>query len=377
MAINKKKLSKRIRLLLASILALLFAASAYGVFYVYRKPAETEKSVPAYSYQHKGELNYQVRLKPNIIFQESVLGPGKSYYTKIVDRMDVFLSYQFKGDKEASPLKGAYEVVAVMEDPEVWQKEYVLVPFTEVFAEGKSLSFRKDFQVNPSFYNDFLKKINEEVGVGTKEPKLTVKAKIFVRADTPEGTARDNLTPTMTIPLSTGSFKVGGDLTAQKEGALTKKQMVTDPVLKKLKERLVYLLFIPITPGIFMVLLVIFTESRPVVIDRRKRLVDSVNKKYGERMVRVQEDIIPSGEKPAITMNSMEELVKVADELGKPIFFNDSIDPGALPTYYVFDGLMAFRHTLDFREDAQKNMKLPGPGFLTQQGPRQLEGKGY
>lgn len=360
MPINRRTLAKKIRWSVAAIITILLAASVWGVYYVHSRPAEVGREVPTYSYQYKGEITYQVRLKPNSIFQQKVLGPGKIYYSKIVDKVNVIFYYQYTGDKPAAPLKGAYEVVASMEDPEVWRKEYVLMPFTELYGEGKTLSFQREFLVDLSFYNEFLKKLIEETGVSPKEPKLAVQVRLFVRAENPEGTVKESLTPTIIIPLNTGILKVEGDLSAKKEGALTKKVMVADPRIKKLKEKQIILLFIPILLGIILALFILLTENKPILVDKRKKLIDSIKKKYGERMVRVGEEFAPSGETTVIVLNSMEELVKVADELSKPIFYREPDSPEEFPTYYVFDGLTAFSHTPALAEATPGGVTLPG-----------------
>lgn len=346
MGLIKKSVDKRLRLGVLALLAALFAASAYGFYCIYRMPAEYQTNVPVYSYSQKGDLTYRVKMKPNSLFPEPYMGPGKTYYAKITEGLLISLSYIYTGDKDAKNIKCAYEVVGIIEEPEMWKKTFVLVPFTEVYGQGKSFSFQKDFTLNLNYYNDFLKALNEEIGMGLKEPKLNIRANIYTKADTAAGEVRGDLSPTMAIPLTTGSYKVDGDLSVSRDGSIDR--TVTAPVarLKVLKDRQMLLLIIPLVIGMSFVWFMLKTKSRVFEIDQRQDLINRVNKKYGDRLVEVGEGTLTPIKEAAVELQSMEDLVKVADEIGKPIFV---ISPGSgtdLPSYYVFDGSTVFRYAL-------------------------------
>ena len=350
MQTKKKQLPKKMRRLLLILLMLLFASSVYGVYHVYRKPLEVEKSIPTYSYQHKGEIKYLVYLKPNSLFAETIQGPGKTYFSKLVDKLVVYLTYQYSADEDAS-LKCAYDVEAIIEAPEMWQKSYMLVPLTEIYAEGKTVSFQREFPVNLAYFNEILKSINEEVGISARAPVLNIKANIYVRSVGEEGAVRDDLNPLLSIPLTSGDFVAGGELLSQKDGALTKTELVIDPVAKSMKNKQLYLLTASaLVLVIIFLLLLLLTEDKVVEVDERKKIIDTVSKKYGERLVMVQNEPWPAGNAAVICLDSMEDLVKVADELGKPVIYSNVVNTDKFPTYYVFDGLTVYEHTLSKEE---------------------------
>lgn len=323
-------------------LLVLFAASIYTLYFFYHKPTIIEKSIPIYRYRQKGELAYLVKLKPNNIFEEPILGPGKTYFTKLIDQINISFNYRFNGDKAAS-LKGAYNIIATVESPEMWRKDFFLVPQTRLTTEGKTLTFNKDFSVNLAPFQEFLKIINEESGVSAREPKLIIKANVYLKADLKEGTASESLAPTMIIPLTSGEFKIEGENSIQKSGSLSKTFVVTDPTVKK--ERTFALIPAPVL-GLLLILFFFFTENKLVEVDERKKVIDLIWKKYGERLVKVREEVLPVEKLNIVPLNSLEDLVKVADELGKPIIYQEKANPGDFPVLYVFESSIAFKYQL-------------------------------
>lgn len=344
MQAGKKQIDKKLRMALAGVLFLLFLASLCGIYLVSQKSSEVENNVPIYSYKHKAELKYTVHLKPNSIFPEAVLGSDKTYFTKLVDYFTVYFSYNFTGDSDAS-MKGAYDIVAVIDAPDMWQKTFVLVPFSEMTVSGNNLSINKEFPVRLDYYNEVLKQVNDEIGVVAREPKLNIKANVYLKADAGGNIVKEDVAPVMSIPLSSGDFQVGGETSVEKEGSVNKTEVVADPAAANMKKRQLCLLaFSAVLTALLMLLLLLYTRNKIIVVDERKALIDSIRRKYGERMVTLQDEFSPDDKMTVLSFNSMEDLIKLADELNKPVLCKEPANPGGYPCYYVLDGLTAYKH---------------------------------
>jgi len=74
----------------------------------------------------------------------------------------------------------------------------------------------------------------------------------------------------------------------------------------------------------------------------------NLQKKYGERIAEVKGPVVVSGE--TIPLSSMEDLVKIADELGKPIFHQLAVMPEAGQLYYVLDGTTRYQYSIGGKE---------------------------
>jgi len=96
--------------------------------------------------------------------------------------------------------------------------------------------------------------------------------------------------------------------------------------------------------GLLLILFFFFTENKLGEVDERKKVIDLIWRKYGERLVKVQEKVLPTEKLNIIPLNSLEDLVKVADELGKPVIYQEKANPGDFPVLYVFESSIAFKY---------------------------------
>lgn len=340
MSAKKIMVAERVRLAVTLFLGLLFAGALCYACAVFRKPALTEKRVAVLSYRQKGAFSYSVQISPNSIFPGERLGPGGTYFTKVVKAIDIDFSYIFKADRAAA-ITATYSVVATVEAPKMWRKEFILVPSTEVAAKGDALAISRPFAIDLPYYNDFLKAANEELGATPGEPRLVIKAPVEVKAVSPAGVVKDRLVPEMIIPLQSGCFKVSGDLSPEKRGGLTALRKIADPSLgKKKKLAGIYLA----AAGLLLVLWQLVTVGeKKKADDKSERQFEWFLRACGDRIVQAQTGFsLPDGI-VSVPLSSPEDLVRVADELGKPVIFQPC-GPHSRPCYLVFDGITAYSY---------------------------------
>jgi hypothetical protein len=75
------------------------------------------------------------------------------------------------------------------------------------------------------------------------------------------------------------------------------------------------------------------------------RKVRKINKTYGARIAESNGDSAIEGEKP-VSMNSMEDLIKIADELGKPVIHQSAGSVWKVQSYYVIDGNSRYQYSI-------------------------------
>jgi hypothetical protein len=266
MRLRKVGLGKKMRFFLLVIVGLLMALSVYNVYRVFGEPEMINKNVPVYNFQHQGEMDYRVQLKPNTIISETEMHQDEVYYSKLVESIDTDFSYSYTADQPAK-LKVIYDVVAVVEAPEMWKKEFPLIPETVVEEEGKTVSFNRPFSFNLEPYQNYVSKANEELGVNARDPEVIVQANINVVAESAAGQSSEKLTPSMEIPLSAGEFKIGGTLSPEKSGVHTAAKMVPNPGLQGRMTRHVLFLGILI---VFGAITLLWTEVKEQCAQQRK-----------------------------------------------------------------------------------------------------------
>ncbi|ADI02027.1 DUF5305 domain-containing protein [Syntrophothermus lipocalidus] len=346
MRINKIEIESKMRRVIIFTLSLLVVGAGVYCIFAWNRPDHVVEPRPVYSYSQEGKLSYNVILKANSVFPTTVMGPGKTYFAKLVQSIPVVYSYRFTGDKPAS-MEATYSMVAVVDAPKMWSKEFVLIPPTKVQAEGKELSFVKTIDLNLDTYNQFLKSVNQELGVSAREPRLVLKGEVLMKAVSSEGIINGSVNPRMVIPLTSGDFQISGSLTDSKPGTLKIKERVIDQgALVARKISVIALGFL------VLVLLgtVLLTSSRIKPVDEVTRSVQMIIKKFSDRLIKREDVLVLPQGVTEIALSSVKELEAVADEISKPVIFG--FDYKGVYVFCLIDGRVAYTYRVVASEKA-------------------------
>lgn len=350
----KLKINKRLRkVLMVIVIALIIVVS----FFLYKAVRHTEfknEKVSLYNYENKGNISYNVFFKPNILYNDNSVGEGNVYLTEFVDYINAVFNYEFKGEKEAD-IKGNYDITAVAEGyigeketyKTIWKKEFKLLPKTNFKLKDKSFAIKKEVPIKYEEYNNFAKQVIEDSKVGL-QVKLLVSMNVNLKADTGKGIIEEKMSPTMIIPLNTSFFEVTGELSKNKPGVIEGTKKIQLPVNKE-KVMVYSSLLIILTAAL---LFLIFFTSAFAVDDPFTRSLNKIFKNYGDRLVALNDDAAVLNENIS-NVKSMEDLVKVSDEIGRPIVYKHSYSLKDINEFCVFDGNQSYVFNLmNFLKDS-------------------------
>lgn len=346
--LKRKQVHRKIRFVVLAALLIIFLFSASKTFLAYRKPVVQEKELPVYKYSQTGKINYRAHLKPNNLYPAPVLEPGGIYLTSFIDKIETIFTYEFIGDKNAR-IYGAYDISATLEaydtskqkSVKIWEKTFPLGEQKRFDSQGEKASFTESVFLDIPYYNQFLEAVNKASGINAGEAKLIVRCNIYAKAQTPDGTAEENIAPALTIPVGSKAFSIGPEVVTQKAGKLNKKEKFVDPGVKKEKY-----IFSTVSALILIIMLVfgLTTVGRSVQVDLEKKMLAAIWKKHGDRIVKAKEKIMLETDK-TVHLNSLEDVVKMADELGRPVFYEPRHGTG-LHLFYIFDGYFRYECTV-------------------------------
>jgi len=312
-----------------------------------------------------GKFNYLVYLKENSIYTETVLtppippvtpftpptppppktiGPGQVIFSKLVDRIDATFSYHFKSDQPVRGLTEEVTITAVLENPEVWSKIFVLVPRTR-----KSGDFTTSFPMDINRFTEMLEAIRSETGVPAKSHTLTIKADVHTVAQTDFGRIDEVFSQTLSSELGKGALEWNEELTKSEPSSITTSQMI--PNSEKylgLSVSVARSVSAAMAGGFFLLCVfsvVLYVRFKPAELSQIEKEALQVRKRYGKRIAEATSQTPLEGEK-IISLGSMEDLIKVADELGKLIIHQAPTTPEEAHAYYVFDGATRYQYLL-------------------------------
>lgn len=347
---RKIELHSKVRWGIIILTLILFLVSLTAAIWYYTQPITREISKPVFSYKQNINVDYEVFLKPNNFFQYEKLGPNMAYIVPITDYIKTYLSYNFIGT-DSVEFNGSYEVVqsctAYMIEKEfgsdevkktkVWQFDEVLVPVTNFSQNGKEINISHEVPIDIIKQFDFLNKMKEELRFSPDLVELTVQYKVNINAKTKYGDIEDAVVANMVIPIGGSVFEVSGVLADQKEDAITVTEAISaEDVLKYRKVFAVAAVII----FILLILFVFVTKSKLKTSFERE--MEKIIKKYGNRIVSIQEEIGGfNTKKITIRLETFEDLVKVSDDLIKPIIYKVN---GQKCVFCVIDGEILYTY---------------------------------
>ncbi len=292
-----------------------------------------EGSKEGIRYEGRGRFDYEISLKPNKLYETDVirseappvaeppleppaspktLGPGLLYFPGIIDNIKASFSYQFLCDRPISEQSQEVEVTVIIENPDKWSRSLVVVPET-----SKVGSFTISFPIDIQYFTMVIDAIGQETGVRGSSHNIVIKADVYTVARTDVGTINEVYTQTLGAKLESNTLTFDEELSGSKSGSIG--GAAIPEASEEGGSRAPWII------GLVIALLALGyfgwsqTQLRLAPVSAGEAEAARARKKYKEMMVDVEE--LP-GVKPTetvIPLNSLDDLVRIADDLVKPV----------------------------------------------------------
>lgn len=335
----KININKKLKIGLVSVLVILIGIISFLLYKEIKEPGFEEQKVSVYSYINKASINYKVFIKPNELYETNPLDEGKLYITEFVDYINATFNYEFTGERDAD-LKGSYTILGKVQGftgeaeklVNIWEKNYVIVPEKKFNFKDSSKSIKEELKINLAEYNAFVKEIIELSKINC-QTNLSIIMDINLKGDTDKGPIEEVISPNLIIPLNTSMFQIGGNSNIEKPGAIEEIREVQLPINKK------QVTFYSVILGILLVVLIFvifFTKAQLISKDPLKKVLKQIFKKHGDRLVALNSDSSIIGTSTNL-VKSIDDLVRIADEISKPILYKYSPNYNDIKRLYVID----------------------------------------
>ncbi len=303
-----------------------------------------------FSYKHVGNFGYTLWLiesgtalygtevteissepyEPPVIISRP---PGEVYFPEIVDIMKSSFYYSFACDQPVTNMVAEAEIIVTLEYSEMWQKTFTLVPKTESTGD-----FVLNFPVDINYFAELANVIRDELGMGAATHDLTIEATVHTQAYTQFGPIDEVFTHTLTGSLGATTLTWSEELEKSEEGTIEGIDFFTDPDLPA------YRLWSQIVTGllllIFLFVLWHAIWARPIMskIDEE---AFRAKKKHKNVIVDIKELPSAKARETVIPISSLDELIKAADSLLKPVLHQAEANKH---TYCVIDGSTRYEY---------------------------------
>jgi hypothetical protein len=306
-------------------------------------------------YTEQGWFDYEVYLKPNELYGAVVLrsegsvpepapsppsptqpvGPGLVYFRSIIDHITASFSYQFDCDEPVSNLVEEVEVTAILDDTfETWSKTLTIVPGTR-----KSGAFVVDFPVDLTQFSEVADVLGKELNVNTLPCDLTIKAEVHTTADTDSGNIDEVFTHSLAATLGGSTLSFTGGLSRTQPGTIVENRM--SPVANTWVFRGLSLAGLGLAVFAFLFVLRNSRQAKALVISGMEEEALQAKKKHKGVIVDVSKLPATGAGEAVIPIGSVDELVRTADALLKPVLHQAESDKH---TYCVIDGAIRYQY---------------------------------
>lgn len=344
----RKKIPYSIRYIAIGIITLLLLISLFNGYSAYQTPTTTTINTPILTYEHRGRFDYTIFLLNNTLYEnKTFLRPEEGpFFRQLIDHINASFIYSFQTNQTAT-IHGNYTIDAVLQT-NFWEKTYPLIERTSFTNQGKRASFIVQFPVEYPHYEQIYQTINDETGVAAQNPRLRFQANIAVSAFTTNKTTTSFFSPSIDMALGQKTIEFSETLTSMIPGTITEEMIIEQPEVINQRNTWIFLsvLFFIALPLFFF-----FTTAGKRAEGKTEKEIRKIKKKYGEWIVETQTP--PKRSKTnVIIVNSLEDLSKVSEELGKPILLYHSSKNNTYQFYVLEDHLM---YQYELKSDEKKN----------------------
>jgi len=313
-----------------------------------------------FSYKHTGNFSYTIwldeekaalygvgvtELSPEPYWPPLIITrpPGEVYFPEIVDIMKTSFSYRFICDQPVTDLVEEVTVTAVLECPppanfpeqytEVWRKTFTLVQTTQ-----NSSYFAVDFPIDVNYLGGLAEIIGQETGMGARTYNLNIEAEVHTTANTEFGHIDETFTHTLLGSLETSTLMWDEELQKSEPHTIEGTITVINPDVDNYRILSPILLALILFGFIFVVWNAI--QARVVIAEIEKEAFRA-KKKHKNVIVDIAKLPAARREQEVIPIGSLEELIKVADSLLRPVLH---LAQAGRHTYCVIDGLTRYEY---------------------------------
>jgi hypothetical protein len=275
----------------------------------------------------------------------TILAPGQIAFVNLIKSMDVNFGYQFQANKPVQNLSTSADITATLAVPQSWSKNFDLLQTT------KSGNFTMDLPLDIASYMQLIQSINSETGSAPTSYTLTITANIHTTGDSSYGPIDETFSPTMNGTITSGVLTWNQNLTDSKAGAISQTNTVANksfglsiPAAETLFGILSFIFFLCL-----VFLIMFYSKNRAPGPSSYDREIEKIHKKYGTRIA----ESISNSENESqeqVSMNSIDDLVKISDELGKPVVHRSGGPSGDVESYYVIDGNTKYEYSFSKSE---------------------------
>jgi hypothetical protein len=330
-----------------TIISLIFLA------YATQLPTEEVTTNTLCNYTQDGTYNYIAQLAPNLIYNnKSTLAPGEgTVYIWITKYIDITFTYTFESNLNANTTI-KYTASELVITPR-WTRQTYTISLKTIVNTSNETSFNIGI---PSIVirdiDTLVSRINSEIGVSTGNYNITITTATILNAETEFGTINEQFTTSLSLEIVRGAPEGDivsiGNLQTTKTGKITQTETIYYDWVKN-QQYASYITSATAIIGLAICAFFYIKTKPPVTPATSEKLLQELTEPYQDIIVEAAQEQTPQGQ-TIITTKTLEDLVKIADTLTKPIVhFQKPPTPEnkePIDIFYVLDDITRYEYNI-------------------------------
>lgn len=331
---KKRIIPSDMRIMSIALGCIVFIVSILYLIYYTTTPKIQTEDILIYNHTEKLTYSYDVNLKENPIYGPITLEPNRYYPLRYTDSFKIRFDYSYSG-QVPTKLTGSYSIYTLLQGFTIredkvhvlWQKKEDPLLVTNLNKKGQDMDFSEEFLVPLDPYMEFTKLLEEDNI--SSQYRLVVMVKMDVNKSNDFNSFNDSYEPTFVIPLSNTFIHIESPLETKNENPVMETETREIPPKTGV---IVFLALIGMLSLGGSLYLIFFTKA--LIKSPKDKKTAQLFKKYGARLIGTLQDPERTNSM-TITLQSMEDLVHLSDELIKPIFYHAEKNPSAIKEFYI------------------------------------------
>ena len=332
-------LKRKMRSIFIISIALLAIAMAACAVVVYVFPGYVTGTRTQLRAESTAEIVYSVLMNDNPIYEDKIVSDEKYYLKPFTKYLDIDCSLTINADKDAliectNQVYGLLISEITTEDgsDRVWEKRYDYAIEQAKDIEGTVLTLSRGVLVSLEEYEALTNSLIEEYSIFTDYYlRIVFENQIMISKDGKSET--EQLITYIDVPFTNNVMEITNDSPMNSE-ILIKEEISqrNDP-----NEDLGFLFIVLFSACIICLLVIIFRTKGVDKQDKFTSEVEKIFKEYGNRLAGLT-DTLAYQSSVMISIDKIEDMVKIADEIGQTIFYYqvDETEERKIE-FYVFD----------------------------------------
>ncbi len=268
--------------------------------------------------------------------------PEDTLFSALFDRLDATFNYSLTADGRLSQEAETVQVTAILGEPGVWSKTFVLVPLTD-----KSGSFSVSFSLTAedlAGYIDVYEAVKQETNK-TSPYALTIEAEVHLTGQTDFGSLDQTYKQQLSTKLGAATIDWNEKMEASEPGSISAARLVPNTIkylgLSVSNARTGVLVAVGAIVALIGALLAYQTWLRPTPASAQSASIREFNQRFKSMLVEVVQPPPAAPGDIVIAASSLPDLVRMAYMLLKPVLVHAA--PDGCYTYYVIDGTKRYQ----------------------------------